>query len=85
MGFNGRRYAVRKISLAFGNHLPRDYRFRIKRDGVWVWVKSVVGNVQALRTHVWLVPMQGVQAVRIYCLRYSMDDYFSVREMAIQY
>ncbi len=84
MDFNGPRYTVRRISLTFGDHYPNDYRFRIKRNGTWGWSKAIVGNTLVSRTHVWRVPLQNVQAVRIYCFRYSRDDYFSVREMVIE-
>ena len=85
MDFNGRRYAVARISLAFGSHYPRDYRFRFKRSGVWQWGTRIVGNTAGSRVHVWRTPLRNVQAVRVYCLRYSSDDYFSVREMVIQH
>lgn len=84
MDFNGRRYTVRRISLAFGEHYPSDYRFRVRRNGVWGWSKGITGNTLGSRAHVWQVPLQNVEAVRIYCLRYSRDDYFSVREMVIE-
>ncbi len=84
MHFGGPERTVTKISLTFGNHLPTDYEFQFRIDGAWMPSKRVAGNTAAERSHVWFTPARRVQAVRLYALRYSADDYFSVVDMAIQ-
>jgi hypothetical protein len=84
MDFNGKKYTVTKVSLTFGSHYARDYRFRFKIGGSWGWSTTITGNTKRSRAHVWFTPKKNVQAVRIYCTKYSADDYFSLYEMKIQ-
>ena len=84
MDFNGAVTTVARIALTFGNHYPDSYRFRFKKNGAWRWSRGVAGNRSKSRTHVWYRPRRNIQAVRVYSLRYSRDDYFSVYEMVIQ-
>ncbi len=80
---------VTKISLEFGDHYPRNYKFFFKKGisrdaSIWVSSTSIENNRKKNRAHVWFNPMKDVWGVRIKCLRYSHDDYFSIREMVIQ-
>jgi hypothetical protein len=80
---------VTKISLEFGNHYPRDYRFYFKKGptksaSFWIASTTIKDNPRKSRAHVWFTPMKNVWGVRIKCLRYAKDDYFSVMEMVIQ-
>lgn len=84
MDFVGAAHTVSKISLSFGSHYPRSYEFRFRVDGTWYASTRIDGNTQRTRAHVWFTPMKRVQAVRLYALVYSADDYFSVYDMAIQ-
>lgn len=84
MHFGGPERTVAKISVKFGNHFPAAYQFRFRIDGAWVESTRITGNTAHDRSHVWFTPVRRVQAVRLYALRYSADDYFSVIDMAIQ-
>jgi hypothetical protein len=84
MDFAGAANTVTKVSLTFGNHYPRDYEFRFRIGGQWVTSTRITGNTATTRAHVWFTPVKAVQAVRLYVLAYSADDYFSVYDMAIQ-
>ena len=84
MDFAGAEYAISKVSLTFGSHYPRNYQFSFRIAGQWITSTQITGNTQQDRAHVWFTPAQHVQAVRLYGLVYSADDYFSVYDMAIQ-
>lgn len=84
MDFRGKRYNVTKVSLKFGSHYCKDYRFKFKKSNVWSWSTKITGNNRRDRSHVWFTPKKSIQAVRLYCLKYKADDYFSVHEMTIQ-
>jgi hypothetical protein len=85
------RKRITKISLRFGKHYPRAYRFRfltgqvpVEPHGGWQWSTRIGNNDRRSRAHVWFRPVKNVWAVRIYGLEYSDDDYFSIMEMKIQ-
>lgn len=84
MDFAGAEHTVTKVSLPFGSHHPAAYELRFRIDGHWVTSTRVEGNTWQRRAHVWFTPLRRVQAVRLYALAYSGDDYFSVHDMAIQ-
>ncbi|MBT3234327.1 MAG: CHAP domain-containing protein [Bdellovibrionales bacterium] len=75
---------VTKVRLTFGSHYCRNYKFRVKRSsGSWHYVKTITGNSRRNRAHVWFTPQENVKRIRIYCTRYSADDYFSLYEMEV--
>ena len=83
------RKTITKVSLKFGNHYPRDYRFYFKLGptrytSLWFGSTTIRGNRRKNRAHVWFRPMKRVWGIRLKCLKYSRDDYFSVMEMVIQ-
>lgn len=84
MDFRGRKEKITKISLKFGTHYCKDYRFKFKKNGAWSWSTKITGNNKKDRAHVWFTPKKSIQAIRLYCLKYKADDYFSVHEMTIQ-
>jgi hypothetical protein len=84
MDYGSSPKTVAKISLTFGNHFPVDYHFKVKVSGIWTTVNTITGNTSKTRAHVWWKPLKNVSGVRIYCSKYSADDYFSIYEMAIQ-
>ncbi len=77
---------ITRVALEFGDHYPEDYQFRFKAGlwKRWKWSTKITGNNRQTRAHVWFNPKKKVRAVRLYCLGYSQDDYFSVVDMNIQ-
>lgn len=84
MDYGSSTKTVSKISLTFGSHHPANYFFKFKVLGVWTTFDTITGNTSKTRAHVWWTPRKNVSAVRLYCSRYSADDYFSVYDMSIQ-
>lgn len=83
------RKTITKVSMKYGNHYPRDYRFYFKVGptrlaSVWASSTTIRNNAKKNRAHVWFTPKKRVWGIRIKCLRYSRDDYFSIMEMVIQ-
>ena len=75
---------ITKVSLTFGNHYPKDYRFYFLHGSSWLQSTTIRGNSKKNRAHVWFRPKRDVSGIRIKCLKYSKDDYFSIMEMKIQ-
>ncbi|MFC1718694.1 discoidin domain-containing protein [Candidatus Poribacteria bacterium] len=77
---------VTRVALKFGDHYPEDYQFRFKAGlwKRWKWSTKITGNDRQAKVHVWFSPKKKVRAVRLYCLAYSQDDYFSVVDMNTQ-
>ena len=82
------RQTVTKVSLTFGNHIPADFQFFFKvgkTAAISAWSPSVLirDNDQSSVSYIFEKPVKNVFAIRLVCMRYASDDYFSVEEMAV--
>jgi hypothetical protein len=84
LNFDGGKRTLERIQFIFGRHFPEDYRLRLKIDGKWHRGGTVENNESRYRTHRFTRPVEGVEAVRIYCTEFSDDDYFTIKEMVLQ-
>jgi len=75
---------ITKVSLEYGNHYPVDYRIYYFNGLFWIRTKTIRNNPRQSRAHVWFRPLKNARGLKIECLKYAMDDYFSIREMTIQ-
>ena len=78
---------ITKISLKFGKHYPADYRFYFNIGmpfaGPWMPSTVIYDNTNQKKEHIWFRPVHHIYGVRLECLRYAKNDYFSVVEMKI--